>query len=80
MQSLQKETKHFLGIMLCETLELSCSPTNNLFYIPWCYIFLVTHVHISKKLSIFICQTSTSAKFIAPIDMILVNIEKEKLH
>jgi hypothetical protein len=79
MKSFKKETKHFLGIVLCKALELSCSPSNNLFDIPWSYIFLIAHVHISEKLSIFICQATACTKFIASVYMILINIKKEEL-
>lgn len=80
MQSFEKKTKHFLWIMLCESLELSRSPSNNFFDIPWRYIFLIAHIHISEKLCIFISQTATCTQLIASINMILINVEEEKLN
>lgn len=44
MKSLQQEWKHFLWVMLSETLELYCSSRNNIFNIPWCHIGRGTHI------------------------------------
>lgn len=38
MQGLEEEAEHFLRVMLCETLELAGSPSDDLFDIPGSYI------------------------------------------
>ena len=50
MKSFKEETEHLLGVVLCEALKLSGSPSDDLFDLPRCHIFAIASVKLLDEL------------------------------